>query len=517
MSSPALKRKDRTPEPAAAANATPMMAQYLEVKAKHPDFLLFYRMGDFFELFFDDAVQASAALGIQLTKRGKHAGEDIAMCGVPVSRADEYLQKLIRKGFRVAVAEQLEDPEAAKRRGPKAVVRRDVVRLVTPGTLTEDALLVSGANNFLTAVAKAGKAAPRYHLASLDISTGEFLLSETSAPDLEGELLRLRPAEVLLPEDELGDAAIKRASEAAGAPLSPLSRTCFTKANGERALKEAFEVAALDGLGFFTEGDLAAMGALLHYVNLTQMGERPAMRAPKREAPGALMLIDAATRASLELVRPKNEGAPTVFSAIDRTVTAAGARELMNRLVSPSADVELINRRLDAVAVLIDDWALRERIRRVLKSTPDMSRALSRLKLKRGGPRDLGGLRDGLIAAENLSEMLSTAAALPPELQEIAQALASLRGFATAEDPLTPSLSPRGEGMPRASPLGCGQFRRPLSPWGERTGVRGSSTPAPRDDAAPSLRAKRSNPEATDASLDRHGAERSDGAHGARR
>ncbi|MGO9471892.1 MAG: DNA mismatch repair protein MutS, partial [Rhodomicrobium sp.] len=154
-----------------------MMAQYLEIKAKHPDFLLFYRMGDFFELFFDDAVRASAALGIALTKRGKHAGEDIPMCGVPVARADEYLQKLIRKGFRVAVAEQLEDPELAKKRGPKAVVRRDVVRLVTPGTLTEDALLVSGANNFLTAIAKAGKgASPRYHLASLDISTGEFLL-----------------------------------------------------------------------------------------------------------------------------------------------------------------------------------------------------------------------------------------------------------------------------------------------------------------------------------------------------
>ncbi len=156
MSSPSLKRKERAAEPAGAANATPMMAQYLEVKAKHPDFLLFYRMGDFFELFFDDAVQASGALGVQLTKRGKHAGEDIAMCGVPVSRADEYLQKLIRKGFRVAVAEQLEDPEAAKRRGPKAVVRRDVVRLVTPGTLTEDALLVSAANNFLTAIARGG-------------------------------------------------------------------------------------------------------------------------------------------------------------------------------------------------------------------------------------------------------------------------------------------------------------------------------------------------------------------------
>ncbi len=444
MSSPLLKRKERGGEAAEARNATPMMAQYLEVKARHPDFLLFYRMGDFFELFFDDAVQASGALGIQLTKRGRHAGEDIPMCGVPVARADEYLQKLIRKGFRVAVAEQLEDPEAAKRRGPKAVVRRDVVRLVTPGTLTEDALLISGANNFLTAITKAGKgAAPRYHLASVDISTGEFLLGETAAADLEGELMRLRPAEVLIPEDELHDPALKRASEATGAAPSPLSRACFTKAKGEWELKEAFEVAALDGLGFFTEGDLAAIGALLHYVNLTQMGGRPALRAPKREVPGGLMLIDAATRASLELVRPKNEGAPTVFSAVDRTVTGAGARELMNRLVSPSADAELINRRLDAVAVFIDDWALRERVRKVLKSAPDMSRALSRLKLKRGGPRDLGGLRDGLLAAENLSAMLASAAALPEELKGIVEALSFFSPLLRAQrsNPGVPSQS----------------------------------------------------------------------------
>ncbi|MGO9172025.1 MAG: DNA mismatch repair protein MutS [Rhodomicrobium sp.] len=467
-----------------AKAATPMMAQYLEIKAKHPDFLLFYRMGDFFELFFDDAVKASAALGIQLTKRGRHAGEDIPMCGVPVARADEYLQKLIRKGFRVAVAEQLEDPELAKKRGPKAVVRRDVVRLVTPGTLTEDALLVSGANNFLTAIAKAGKgASPRYHLASLDISTGEFLLGETAVPDLEGELMRLRPAEILVPEDELQDQAIKRASEAAGASLSPLARVCFTKAKGERALKEAFEVAALDGLGFFTEGDLAAAGALLDYVNLTQMGERPALRAPKREVPGALLLIDAATRASLELVRPKNEGAPTVFSAIDRTVTAAGARELMSRLVSPSADVELISRRLDAVSAFIDDWGLRERVRKVLKTTPDMSRALSRLKLKRGGPRDLGGLRDGLLAAGSLSEMLATAAALPDELKDIAQALASLSGSSLSEGPLTPALSHEGRGSPGV-PAGKA-FPSPAR--GEGTGVRGPSTPSQQDASAASL------------------------------
>ena len=259
-----------------AKSATPMMAQYLEVKAKHPEFLLFYRMGDFFELFFDDAVAAANALGIQLTKRGKHSGEDIPMCGVPVARADDYLQKLIRKGFRVAVAEQLEDPELAKKRGPKAVVRRDVVRLVTPGTLTEDALLVSASNNFLAALARDGKGpAARYTIAALDISTGEFLLSDAAAPDLAGELLRLRPAELLVPDDEIVDEAAKAASEAAGASLSPLPRGYFTKQRGERALKEAFEVGALDGLGDFEDGDLAVIGALLHYVNLTQMGERP--------------------------------------------------------------------------------------------------------------------------------------------------------------------------------------------------------------------------------------------------
>ncbi|MGC2630233.1 MAG: DNA mismatch repair protein MutS, partial [Rhodomicrobium sp.] len=493
MSSPSLKRKERGGEAAEAKNATPMMAQYLGVKAKHPDFLLFYRMGDFFELFFDDAVQASGALGIQLTKRGRHEGEDIPMCGVPVARADEYLQKLIRKGFRVAVAEQLEDPEAAKRRGPKAVVRRDVVRLVTPGTLTEDALLISGANNFLTAIAKVGKGtAPRYHLASVDISTGEFLLSETAATDLEGELMRLRPAEILIPEDELHDPAMKRASEAAGAPPSPLSRVCFTKAKGERELKEAFEVAALDGLGFFTEGDLAAIGALLHYVNLTQMGGRPALRAPKREVPGGLMLIDAATRASLELVRPRNDGAPTVFSAIDRTVTAAGARELMNRLVSPSANAELINQRLDAVAVFIDDWALRERVRKVLKGAPDMSRALSRLKLKRGGPRDLGGLRDGLLAGESLSAMLVSAAALPDELKGIAQDLSSLRSRPSSKSPLILSFSPGGDGTLELSAGGSSSV---LSPPGERDRVRGSFGSVPR------------KPEAPDASLGRRGAD----------
>jgi DNA mismatch repair protein MutS len=427
-----LSRSDRAAEGAAEiAPVTPMMVQYLEVKANYPGFLLFYRMGDFFELFFDDAVKAAEALGIQLTKRGRHAGEDIPMCGVPAVRAGDYLHKLIRKGFRVAIAEQLEDPEAASRRGSKTVLRRDVVRLVTPGTLTEEALLVAGANNFLTALARNRRGSSLFHLASLDISTGEFFISEASAGDLEGELLRLRPAELLIADGEEAGNLVRKAAELAGAPLSPLPRSCFSRNKGERALKEAFEVASLEGLGFFTEGDLTAIGALLHYVNLTQMGERPTLRPPKREAQGDVLLIDAATRASLELVRPRNEGAPTVFSAIDRTVTAPGARELMARLLSPSTDVELINERLDAISALTGDWALRDHIRKELKALPDLSRALSRIKLKRGGPRDLGALRDGLAAAERVQALLSEAPALPKALTQILAGLRILQDTGT--------------------------------------------------------------------------------------
>src|SRR5579883_1691228 len=401
-----------------------MIAQYLEVKAKHPDFLLFYRMGDFFELFFDDAVKAAEALGIALTKRGKHRGEDIPMCGVPVARADDYLQKLIRKGFRVAVAEQLEDPEAARKRGPKAVVLRDIVRLVTPGTLTEDALLVPANNNFLSAIARAGKAgSPRYCLASIDLSTGEFLVGEAEANDLEGEILKLRPAEIIVPEDELSDPLIKQAGEMAEASISALGRVSFHKGKGERALKEAFGVAALEGFGAFTDGEFAVVGALLHYIDVTQMGERPALRPPKRKGPSASLAIDAASRASLELVRPRNEGAPTLFSAIDRTVTAAGARELMNRLLSPLTDPAQINERLDDVSFLAGDFAFRERVRKILKAAPDMSRSLSRLKLKRGGPRDLGVIRDGLQAAAALKTLLDEAPALPRGLAAIGEAL----------------------------------------------------------------------------------------------
>jgi DNA mismatch repair protein MutS len=371
-------------------DATPMMAQYLEIKAANADCLLFYRMGDFYEMFFEDAEVASRALGIALTKRGKHQGADIPMCGVPVLAADEYLQRLIAQGHRVAVCEQIEDPAEAKRRGPKAVVRRDVVRLVTPGTLTEDNLLDARAHNFLTALfrgpEKAGGEA-LYALASLDISTGELVAASVKASDLAGELARLAPSEVLAGDDTAGEPELRRVIEEAGGALTPCPRPHFDSLRGERALKARLGVAALDAFGDFTRGEFAALAGLLTYVEITQVGKVPLLRPPRKESAGSLLLIDAATRANLELARSaQGTRAGSLLAAIDRTVTAAGARELASRLASPVTNVARIGAGLDAVAFLSDQPRLRLDLRDELKAVPDLARALARLAFGRGGP-----------------------------------------------------------------------------------------------------------------------------------
>ncbi|MGE3917667.1 MAG: DNA mismatch repair protein MutS, partial [Hyphomicrobiaceae bacterium] len=323
------------PSPATAAvppGVTPSMAQFLEIKTANPDCILWYRMGDFYELFFEDAVTASEALGIVLTKRGKHLGHDIPMCGVPVHRADEYLQRLIRRGYRVAVCEQLEDPAEARKRGSKAVVKRDVVRLVTPGTLTEESLLDAKARNYLTAVFPVGSASaaanggPRgVALASLDISTGEFEVGLVAATDLAGEMARLAPGEVLLPDSRFDDAALTATARQAGAAATPVPAATFDSMAGVRFLKERLGVSELGGFGDFSRAELAAVGALLGYVDITQLGARPAIRPPRRTGPADVLVIDASSRASLELVRSTSgarEG--SLLAALDRTVTGAG-------------------------------------------------------------------------------------------------------------------------------------------------------------------------------------------------
>lgn len=386
-----------------------MMAQYLEIKRAWPDALLFYRMGDFYELFFDDAVAASGALDIALTKRGKHLGEDIPMCGVPVHSHEAYLERLIRKGFKVAVCEQTEDPAEAKKRGGKSVVARAVRRLVTPGTLTEDTLLDARAHNYLAAVAKTGSE-DDLGLAWADVSTGEFAVTSVSPAGLGAELARLSPGELLVAEGFAADESLTHA----GATLTLLPPARFDSGNAERRLKGHFAVSALDGFGAFSRAELGAMGALLDYIELTQVGRMPALAAPRRVASADTMAIDAATRANLELVRTlQGDTAGSLLAVIDRTVTGAGARELGRRLAAPLTDPAAINRRLDAVEWLLDARDVRRDLRMGLKSAPDIARALSRLSLGRGGPRDLAAVRDGLAAAHALVRALDAA---PPSL-----------------------------------------------------------------------------------------------------
>ena len=354
-----------------AVEASPAMAQYLEIKAANPDSLLFYRMGDFYELFFEDAVAASRALGIVLTKRGKHLGEDIPMCGVPVHRADEYLQRLIRGGFRVAVCEQLEDPAEARKRGAKAVVRRDVVRLVTPGTLTEDSLLEATAANYLTALFRAPREGAgeggEVALASIDISTGDLQVGCVAVADLSGELTRIAPSEVVaaIGREEAPD--IWLCLEHLGLTVTPVPSAYFDSRAGERDLKARLGVSELGGFGDFSRVELAAVGALLKYIDLTQLGRKPLLRAPRKVGHTAILVIDAASRNSLELVRTTSgERQGSLLAAIDRTVTGPGARELAARLSSPVTEPGEIGRRLDAVGFLIEQVLLRAGLREEL-------------------------------------------------------------------------------------------------------------------------------------------------------
>jgi DNA mismatch repair protein MutS len=405
------------------------MAQFLEIKAANPDCLLFYRMGDFYELFFEDAVAAAEALSIVLTKRGKHLGEDIPMCGVPIHRADEYLQRLIARGFRVAVCEQLEDPVEARKRGSKAVVRRDVVRLVTPGTLTEDSLLDAKARNYLTAVTKVpgDRGKVEVALASLDISTGEFEVGTVAAADFPGEIVRLSPGEVIAADTFLADAEIRRWLEIAGSAVTPVPGPSFDSLAGERLLKAQLNVADLAAFGSFSRPELAAIGSLIKYVELTQVGKRPCIRQPRKTGSSASLVIDAATRASLELLRSTSgDRKSSLLGAIDRTVTGPGARELAARLANPLRDTQAIATRLDSVGFLLERETLREDVRKALRMAPDMARAVSRLSLQRGTPRDLAAVRDALSVAEACSRLLRGGAGaieLPGGLADIARRL----------------------------------------------------------------------------------------------
>ncbi len=421
---------DTAPDPAAAqanARVTPMMEQYIEIKAANPDCLLFYRMGDFYELFFEDAEIASRALGIVLTKRGKHLGRDIPMCGVPIERADEYLNRLIALGHRVAVCEQLEDPAEARKRGGKSVVRRDVVRLVTPGTLTEDALLDAKRNNYLLALARARASSDaeqgRFALAWIDISTAEFRIAECDAAMLAAEIARLEPGEIIVSDALYADPELTPYWRTL-AHVMPLTRDVFDGATAERRLADYFGVATTEAFGALTRLELTAAAACVTYVERTQLGKRLPLSPPVRESPGATLVIDSATRANLELMRTlSGQRQGSLLSAIDRCITAAGSRLLAQRLAAPLTDPAAISRRLDAVEWFSGDQTTRRETRDRLKAAPDLARALSRIVVGRGGPRDLAAIRDGLGAANALAARLNAQSAVPAEIGDALAAL----------------------------------------------------------------------------------------------
>ncbi len=425
--------KRRQPPP-----ATPMMAQYLDIKSRHKDALLFYRMGDFYEMFFDDAVQAAATLDITLTRRGRHKDADIPMCGVPVHSHESYLERLIRAGYKVAICEQTEEPEKARERGSKSVVAREVIRVITPGTLTEDNLLDARAHNHLAAVACVNGA---WGAAWLEMSTGEFTVAAPRPDGVAALLAQVSPGELLAPE-VLGDTPALRAWDTV---LTTLPAVRFDSAGAARRLGEIYRVATLDSFGNFSRAEIAAAGALIDYVDLTQKGRRARLAPPRRQEDGAVMAIDAATRRNLELVTAldgKRRG--SLLDVIDRTQTAGGGRLLAARLAAPLTDIAAIDARLDSVGFFAAVDTAREAVRDSLANCPDLERALSRICVGRGGPRDLAALRDTLQRAAALAAALRTAGAdgLAPLPAALAAAVSRLGPHDVLIDRLTRALGP---------------------------------------------------------------------------
>jgi DNA mismatch repair protein MutS len=411
-----------------------MMQQYLELKAQADGCLLFYRMGDFFELFFDDARTASGVLDIALTSRGEHGGEPVPMCGVPVHSAEGYLARLIKAGCRVAIAEQVETPDEAKARArregspsSKALVKRDIVRFVTAGTLTEEALLEPRRANMLAALCDVRG---MIGIAACDISTGRMELEECAPDAMAAALARIGASEVVAPEDW----------EAAPDDAIARPRRDFASDEGEGRLKSVHGVATLDGFGDFSRAMLAAAGGLLAYLDHAGRGQLPFLLPPAMRDGARVLAMDEATRASLEILQSQQGGrAGSLIAAIDRCVTGAGARQLAEDLSAPLLDREAIEARLALVQFFHDDPILRADLREVLRALPDIGRALGRVVAGRGSPRDLGQVRDGLAEARRIRDHLQAKPDRPALLDAL---LPAMGGHGALVDHLQRALVP---------------------------------------------------------------------------
>ena len=372
--------------------ATPLMAQYLAVKAQHKDCLVFFRLGDFYELFFEDAVRASKALDIALTRRGQMNGEDVPMCGVPAHSYETYLSKLIRHGFRVAICEQKESPEEAKKRGAKSIVMRDVVRIITPGTITEDGLLDARSSNYLACLAMVGE---DLALSWLDLVAGQPFTQTLTVAELSGALARIDPSEVLISQRLIENPELFEILLPWRDQLAPQPSSRFDSDNAARRIKSLYNVTELAAFGDFARGEISALGALLDYAELTQKNDLKHIARPQKVGSANIVIIDPATRRNLELTRTlSGERQGSLLATIDRTMTGAGARLLASRLAAPLTDVALIEKRLDAVGFMANETPLREKLRAALGQSPDLERAGAPGPRRRGGPRDLAAVRD---------------------------------------------------------------------------------------------------------------------------
>lgn len=425
--------EDTTPE------ITPMMAQYLEIKAQYPDCVLLFRLGDFYEIFLDDAPKVANALGIQLTKRGKHQGEDIAMCGIPWHQLDNYLPDLIKQGYKVALCEQLEDPAEAKKRGYKAIVKRDVVRIVTAGTLTEDTLLDAHSNNYLAAVATIRDGIA---VAWCDLSTGDFCTQSTSQKDLGSVLASLNPSEILIPQKLQQNPDFFDLWRQWKSVLSFQPDSTFNPTNTLRYVEQFYGVATLDAFGDFSPSETTAAGALLNYIHLTQKGGIPKLTAPRAIRAQHALRIDASTRRNLELTHTlAGSKKGSVLSVIDHTQTAAGGRLLRQYFALPLTQSDAINDRLEHVAFWVARTEQRQALQALLKTCPDLERGLSRLSLGRGSPRDLAAIRDALITGEKVAERLSRLENIPATLHALWKQLPLFLSLTnTLEQALAPDL-----------------------------------------------------------------------------
>ena len=379
--------------------STPMMKQYFEQKEQYKDTLLFFRMGDFYEMFYDDAVTASKVLDIALTKRGK-ADDATPMCGVPAHAYEAYLLKLIKAGYKVAICDQLESPEEAKKRGGyKEIVRREVIRVVTPGTVTEENLLEGARPNYLLAVAADGN---DLAISWVDISTSEFFTAQITENMLASELARIHPSEILLPTSMLGRENLFEVLGDWKKKLSPQPDNMFDPKRSENKLKSFYKIIALDAFGALSRQQISASGVLLEYLALTQIDALPALPFPKNFASSNFMQIDAGARSSLELV----SGEANLFRTINCTQTSCGARLLYSMLSAPLRYQEGINQRLDSVQFFIDDRGLCSDIRHFLAQVPDLERAAARLAVGRGLLRDMLAIRTSLVLAVEIKERL---------------------------------------------------------------------------------------------------------------